>query len=219
MVAARSAAMGFNRLVDARFDALNPRTAIARFRAASCASRKRDAFVVVASLVFVARRVAAESDLSACCRRWRSRSCSGTRWPSATPPTRSCSSVWRWRWRRWAAGWRSAGAAAGSRGCWRWRSARGSAASTSCTPARISTSIARTACDRFPCASACRGPLLISRAMHVVAVAVPARRSRGSRRCRALYLAGVARRRRCCSSTSSRSCAPTICRRSSGRST
>ena len=27
MVAARSAAMGFNRLVDARFDALNPRTA------------------------------------------------------------------------------------------------------------------------------------------------------------------------------------------------
>src|SRR4030095_8023482 len=28
MVAARSAAMGFNRLVDARFDALNPRTAM-----------------------------------------------------------------------------------------------------------------------------------------------------------------------------------------------
>ena len=28
MVAARSAAMGFNRVVDARFDALNPRTAM-----------------------------------------------------------------------------------------------------------------------------------------------------------------------------------------------
>jgi 4-hydroxybenzoate polyprenyltransferase len=34
MVAARSAAMGFNRLVDARFDALNPRTACASSRAA-----------------------------------------------------------------------------------------------------------------------------------------------------------------------------------------
>ena len=30
MVAARSAAMGFNRLVDARMDALNPRTAMRR---------------------------------------------------------------------------------------------------------------------------------------------------------------------------------------------
>jgi 4-hydroxybenzoate polyprenyltransferase len=54
MVAARSAAMGFNRLVDARFDALNPRTARRELPAGRVTSREATVFVVVASLVFVA---------------------------------------------------------------------------------------------------------------------------------------------------------------------
>jgi 4-hydroxybenzoate polyprenyltransferase len=53
MVAARSAAMGFNRLVDARFDALNPRTAARELPAGRMTRREALAFVVVASLVFV----------------------------------------------------------------------------------------------------------------------------------------------------------------------
>ena len=85
------------------------------------------------------RRVASSGASVSRCRRSRSRSCSGTRWPSGSRPRRSCFSAWRWRWRRSAAGSRPAGAAAGSRGCSRWRSARGSAASTCCMPARIST--------------------------------------------------------------------------------
>jgi 4-hydroxybenzoate polyprenyltransferase len=53
MVAARSAAMGFNRLVDARFDALNPRTANREIPRGIMSTREAAAFVVVASLAFV----------------------------------------------------------------------------------------------------------------------------------------------------------------------
>jgi 4-hydroxybenzoate polyprenyltransferase len=53
MVAARSAAMGFNRLVDARFDALNPRTANREIPRGIMSTREAAAFVVVASLMFV----------------------------------------------------------------------------------------------------------------------------------------------------------------------
>jgi len=53
MVAARSAAMGFNRLVDARFDALNPRTASRELPAGRMSRAEAAAFVVVASGVFV----------------------------------------------------------------------------------------------------------------------------------------------------------------------
>lgn len=54
MVAARSAAMGFNRLVDARYDALNPRTAGRELPAGRMTAREGAVFVVVASAVFVA---------------------------------------------------------------------------------------------------------------------------------------------------------------------
>src|SRR5579872_6785602 len=54
MVAARSAAMGFNRLVDARFDALNPRTANRELPRGVMSSREAVLFVVIASAVFVA---------------------------------------------------------------------------------------------------------------------------------------------------------------------
>ena len=53
MVAARSAAMGFNRLVDARIDALNPRTSMRELPRGAMTSREATAFVVVASAVFI----------------------------------------------------------------------------------------------------------------------------------------------------------------------
>ena len=53
MVAARSAAMGFNRLVDAKFDALNPRTAARELPRGIMSRREAIVFVAVSSLVFV----------------------------------------------------------------------------------------------------------------------------------------------------------------------
>jgi 4-hydroxybenzoate polyprenyltransferase len=53
MVAARSAAMGFNRLVDARYDALNPRTANRELPRGVMSRTEATVFVVVASVVFV----------------------------------------------------------------------------------------------------------------------------------------------------------------------
>jgi 4-hydroxybenzoate polyprenyltransferase len=53
MVAARSAAMGFNRLVDARFDALNPRTANRELPRGLLSGGEASLFVVAASVVFV----------------------------------------------------------------------------------------------------------------------------------------------------------------------
>jgi 4-hydroxybenzoate polyprenyltransferase len=53
MVAARSAAMGFNRLADARLDALNPRTASRELPRGAMSRREAAAFVAVASAIFV----------------------------------------------------------------------------------------------------------------------------------------------------------------------
>jgi 4-hydroxybenzoate polyprenyltransferase len=53
MVAARSAAMGFNRLVDARFDALNPRTAMRELPRGALSRAEATTFVVVSAAVFV----------------------------------------------------------------------------------------------------------------------------------------------------------------------
>src|SRR5213595_304476 len=53
MVAARSAAMGFNRLVDARMDALNPRTAMRELPRGAMTTREAAIFVLVSSVVFV----------------------------------------------------------------------------------------------------------------------------------------------------------------------
>src|SRR5688500_2287965 len=53
MVAARSAAMGFNRLVDVRFDALNPRTAGRELPRGVMSHREAVAFVVIATIAFV----------------------------------------------------------------------------------------------------------------------------------------------------------------------
>jgi 4-hydroxybenzoate polyprenyltransferase len=53
MVAARSAAMGFNRLVDARYDALNPRTAMRELPRGAMTAREAIAFVALSAIVFV----------------------------------------------------------------------------------------------------------------------------------------------------------------------
>jgi 4-hydroxybenzoate polyprenyltransferase len=54
MVSARSAAMGFNRLADARWDALNPRTAMRELPRGAMTRAEATLFVVFSSLVFVA---------------------------------------------------------------------------------------------------------------------------------------------------------------------
>jgi 4-hydroxybenzoate polyprenyltransferase len=53
MVAARSAAMGFNRLADARMDALNPRTANRELPRGAMSTREATVFIVVASAAFI----------------------------------------------------------------------------------------------------------------------------------------------------------------------
>ena len=53
MVSARSAAMGFNRLVDARFDGLNPRTAMRELPRGVLTNRQALVFVVAAAVLFV----------------------------------------------------------------------------------------------------------------------------------------------------------------------
>jgi 4-hydroxybenzoate polyprenyltransferase len=53
MVAARSAAMGFNRLVDAGYDAGNPRTSMRELPRGAMSKPEAIAFVAFASLVFV----------------------------------------------------------------------------------------------------------------------------------------------------------------------
>jgi 4-hydroxybenzoate polyprenyltransferase len=53
MVAARSAAMGFNRLADARFDALNPRTAARELPRGVIGSGEAIAFVLVSCAIFI----------------------------------------------------------------------------------------------------------------------------------------------------------------------
>src|SRR5258706_9284783 len=53
MVAARSAAMGFNRLADARLDALNPRTANRELPRGAMSTLEATVFIVVSSAAFV----------------------------------------------------------------------------------------------------------------------------------------------------------------------
>jgi 4-hydroxybenzoate polyprenyltransferase len=54
MVAARSAAMGFNRLADAAYDARNPRTAMRELPRGRMSRAEASAFVLIASIAFVA---------------------------------------------------------------------------------------------------------------------------------------------------------------------
>ncbi len=53
MVGARSAAMGFNRIVDASIDKKNPRTAIREIPSGILSQRQAASFVVISSLIFI----------------------------------------------------------------------------------------------------------------------------------------------------------------------
>ena len=53
MVSARSAAMGFNRLVDTRFDALNPRTSMRELPRGALSATEAGLFVAVSSAAFI----------------------------------------------------------------------------------------------------------------------------------------------------------------------
>ncbi len=53
MVSARSAAMGFNRLADARHDALNPRTSMREIPRGAMSRREAAVFVIVSSALFI----------------------------------------------------------------------------------------------------------------------------------------------------------------------
>jgi len=53
MVFARSAAMGFNRWADVRFDSLNPRTAVREIPAGKITPRQALVFVIASSLLFI----------------------------------------------------------------------------------------------------------------------------------------------------------------------
>jgi len=53
MVCARSAAMGFNRLVDARWDAQNPRTAMRELPRGAMSVREATIFVIISSVLFL----------------------------------------------------------------------------------------------------------------------------------------------------------------------
>ena len=116
MVAARSAAMGFNRLVDARFDALNPRTALREIPSGALSRTRGDALRGRRVGRLRVRVVATEPAVRPVVAGGTSRSCSGIRSPSATRPTRRRSSASRWRWRRLVDGWRPA--AVGGREPW-----------------------------------------------------------------------------------------------------
>ena len=143
MVAARSAAMGFNRLVDAEYDAMNPRTAMRELPRGAMSRAEATVFVVVA--VGRLRRGACEaratrasllSPVALAIVFWYSLAKRFTTYTQLfLALAMAVAPVGGWL----AAGGRSAPA---SRGCSARRSARGSAASTSSTPARISTSIA-----------------------------------------------------------------------------
>ena len=155
MVAARSAAMGFNRLVDARFDALNPRTANREIPRGAMSTREAVAFVVVAVGGLRLRGLAVEPSLFRAVAggaRHRVLVLAGETLHGVDADVPWARDGGR-AGRRVARGRRTR--RSGSRGCSRSRSAPGSAASTSCMRARTSTSIARTACARSRCGSVC----------------------------------------------------------------
>ena len=149
MVTARSAAMGFNRLVDARFDAANPRTASREIPSGRMSITEATAFV----LVHVGAFVAAAGQLSWLC--------------LFLSPVALVLIFWYSLAKRytWATqlflglamaiapvvdGLPPAAAQDGSRGCSVWPSGCGSAGSTCSMPARTSTSIGGSTCKSIP---------------------------------------------------------------------
>ena len=105
MVSARTAAMTFNRIVDRRFDAENPRTAGRAIPAGLVGLKESWLLVLGSSALFF---WPAHSSTPV---RWRFRplpwgSFCSTRSPSVSPGSATWCWGWRWGWRPWAAGWR-----------------------------------------------------------------------------------------------------------------
>jgi 4-hydroxybenzoate polyprenyltransferase len=152
MVTARSAAMGFNRLVDARFDAQNPRTAMRELPRGALSQGEALSFVVVASALFVGCAWAlgpvcfALAPIALAVVFWYSLA---KRYTWATQLYLGFS-AWPWPWPRWAGGLRRAEAPAGNHCGSPLPSARGWVDSTCCTPARTSRRTRRSACNRSP---------------------------------------------------------------------
>ena len=144
MVAARTAAMGFNRLVDARHDALNPRTeareiprgVISRFQAVM--------FVMCWSSIFVA----VTSQISVLCLALSPVALAIAFWYSLAKRYTNYSQLFL--------GLAMAGARAGNHGCSVWRSGCGSGASTCCMHAKMLNLIGTRACDPFQFDTGCR---------------------------------------------------------------
>ena len=77
-------AMGFNRLVDARHDALNPRTSMRELPRGAMTTTEAAAFVVMSSVAFVFGASRLNDPCASCSLRWRWRSSSGIRSPGGT---------------------------------------------------------------------------------------------------------------------------------------
>ena len=156
MFTARTAAMGFNRLVDARFDARNPRRPTGELPRGVMTTWEAAALVAVASLAFVGVTYLIDplcfrlSPLALAIVFWYSLA-------SDSRPTRSSSSAWPWPWPRWGAGWPPADGRGGRPGCWPSGRLCGWLDSTFSTRARTSTSIEPIACGPSRSGSASSG--------------------------------------------------------------
>ena len=151
MVSARSAAMGFNRLVDARMDALNPRTAMREIPRGALS--RRDATIFVVDRRRSSSCVAA-FQLNRICGLLSPVALAIVFWYSLAKRYTSYTQAFLGLAMAVApvGGWLAAGgrSARRSRGCSAWRSGCGWAASTFSMPARTSSSIARTGLNSIP---------------------------------------------------------------------
>ena len=192
MVAARTAAMGFNRLVDARWDAKNPRTAMREIPRGAMTRQEATILVIVASLAFVGAAYPLGTRLLRIVAGRARRSSSGTRSQSGSPATPSSFSRWRWRSRRSAAGWPRAARSApiepwllgAAIGAW----VGGFDILYACQDLEFDRAAGL---KSIPVRFGVRTSLLISRVMHVVAVACLAALGAVAD-LGPLYLAGVA---------------------------
>ena len=217
MVAARSAAMGFNRLVDARHDALNPRTAMRELPRGAMTAREAMLFVGVSSVVFAG----AAYQLGPICFALSPVALAIVFWYSLAKRFTSYTQLFLGLAMAVApvGGWLAAGGGAG----WQpWL--LGLAIGTWVGGFDVLYACQDLAFDRahglrsIPVRFGVGRSLLISRAMHVDCRRLPGR-AWGRSPISAGSTARGSSASRCCSSTSSRSSASTISRRSSAPST
>ena len=170
MVSARTAAMGFNRLVDARFDALNPRTKTRELPRGTMSRAEALVLVVASSLMFRGRVYPARAAMSGVVTRGAGdrllvlagQALHGVHSTLSWPRDGGCSRGWVARGGRVVVG--------GSRGSSDWRLAPGLLGSIFCTRVRISTSNRLHGLHSIPVRFGVATSLRMSRALHVVTV-------------------------------------------------